>query len=90
MSHGNTTQRIKSIFAYGYQKTYLQLLLHMVLQICVRAKYAHQIGHIFHICPILDVHICVMYVHIYATYKAHTSEIPGQSGTDTQMHAHKG
>ena len=40
------------------------------LHLCARNKYAHQIGHRCHICPVLDVLIWMTYVHICASYKS--------------------
>ena len=62
----------------------LQFIVHMLLQICARNKYAYQIGHVSHIYQISYVRLWGMHVHICATYVVHAfRNCPVQSGTDT-------
>ena len=65
ISHVNPTV----LHIYAKNTTQLLLLLSMLLSICVRNKYMHQLGNIFHICQRFHVHLLMMYVHICATYE---------------------
>ena len=61
-----------NIFAYIYQNTTDCNSYFMLLQNICKKKYVHQMGHVCHMCLILDVHIWVIFVHICATCEAST------------------
>ena len=67
-SHGKHTigAYIPSVFAWLCQNTTKRNFhLTCYCKMCARNIYAHQIGHI---CVILEVHFCIMYVEVYFSF----------------------